>query len=75
MARAKGLSSSRVMFDYAAPERDPAQPAPGSRMSLGFVVSGAILVEYVFNYPGVGYMLLRGGAERGLRAACRRCSC
>jgi peptide/nickel transport system permease protein len=27
-------------------------------MSLGFVVSGAILVEYVFNYPGVGYMLL-----------------
>jgi peptide/nickel transport system permease protein len=28
-------------------------------MSLGFVVSGAILVEYVFNYPGVGYMLLQ----------------
>ena len=27
-------------------------------MSLGFVVSGAILVEYVFNYQGVGYMLL-----------------
>ncbi|MGD0082543.1 MAG: ABC transporter permease subunit, partial [Acidimicrobiales bacterium] len=24
----------------------------------GFVVSGAILVEYVFNYPGVGWMLL-----------------
>jgi peptide/nickel transport system permease protein len=23
------------------------------------VVSGAILVEYVFNYPGVGYMLLQ----------------
>jgi len=22
-------------------------------------VSGAILVEYVFNYPGVGYMLLQ----------------
>jgi peptide/nickel transport system permease protein len=28
-------------------------------MSLGFVVSGAILIEYVFNYPGVGYMLLQ----------------
>jgi peptide/nickel transport system permease protein len=27
-------------------------------MSLGFVVAGAILVEYVFNYPGLGYMLL-----------------
>jgi peptide/nickel transport system permease protein len=28
-------------------------------MSLGFVVSGAILVEYVFSYPGVGYMMLQ----------------
>ena len=28
-------------------------------MSLGFVISGAILVEYVFNYPGVGFMLLQ----------------
>jgi peptide/nickel transport system permease protein len=28
-------------------------------MSLGFVVSGAILIEYVFNYPGVGFMLLQ----------------
>jgi peptide/nickel transport system permease protein len=28
-------------------------------MSMGFVVSGAILIEYVFNYPGVGYMLLQ----------------
>ncbi len=28
-------------------------------MSLGFVVSGAILVEYVFNYPGVGWMFLQ----------------
>jgi peptide/nickel transport system permease protein len=27
-------------------------------MSLGFVISGAILVEYVFNYPGVGFLLL-----------------
>ena len=30
----------------------------GFAMSLGFVVGGAILVEFVFNYPGVGYMLL-----------------
>jgi len=27
-------------------------------MSLGFVVSGAIVVEYVFNYPGLGTLLL-----------------
>jgi peptide/nickel transport system permease protein len=30
----------------------------GFAMSLGFVVSGAIVVEYVFNYPGLGTMLL-----------------
>ena len=27
-------------------------------LALGFVVSGAVLVEYVFNYPGLGWMLL-----------------
>jgi peptide/nickel transport system permease protein len=27
-------------------------------MSVGFVLSGAILVEFVFNYPGLGYELL-----------------
>jgi len=28
-------------------------------MSLGFVVGGAILIEEVFNYQGVGYLLLQ----------------
>jgi peptide/nickel transport system permease protein len=31
----------------------------GFAMSLGFIVGGAILVEYVFNYPGVGWMFLQ----------------
>jgi peptide/nickel transport system permease protein len=58
MARAKGLPSRRIMFDYAA--RNAILPnLTGFAMSLGFVVGGAILVEYVFNYPGVGYMLLQ----------------
>jgi peptide/nickel transport system permease protein len=58
MARAKGLPSRRIMFDYAA--RNAILPnLTGFAMSLGFVVSGAILIEYVFNYPGVGYMLLQ----------------
>ena len=57
MARAKGLSSRRIMFDYAG--RNAVLPnLTGFGMSLGFVISGAILVEYVFAYPGVGYMLL-----------------
>ena len=28
-------------------------------LSLGFVVSGALLTEIVFNYPGIGYALLQ----------------
>jgi peptide/nickel transport system permease protein len=57
MARAKGLPSWRIMVSYAA--RNAILPnLTGFAMSLGFVVSGAILVEYVFNYPGVGNMLL-----------------
>ena len=66
MARAKGLSPARIMFAYAG--RNAVLPnLTGFAMSLGFVVSGAILVEYVFSYPGVGYMLLSSGGERGLR--------
>lgn len=58
MARAKGLKSGRIMLDYAA--RNAMLPnLTGFAMSLGFVVGGAILIEYVFNYPGVGYMLLQ----------------
>lgn len=58
MARAKGLPGRRIMLDYAA--RNAVLPnLTGFAMSLGFVVSGAILIEDVFNYPGVGYMLLQ----------------
>jgi peptide/nickel transport system permease protein len=58
MARAKGLPNRRVMLDYAA--RNAILPnLTGFAMSLGFVVGGAILIEYVFDYPGVGFMLLQ----------------
>ena len=57
MGRAKGLSTRRIMFQYAG--RNAVLPnLAGFAMSLGFVISGAILIEYVFNYPGLGYMLL-----------------
>ena len=58
MAQAKGLPGRRIMLDYAA--RNAVLPnLTGFAMSLGFVVGGAILIEYVFDYPGVGYMLLQ----------------
>jgi len=58
MARAKGLRPKRILWQYAG--RNALLPnLTGFAMSLGFVISGAILVEYVFNYPGVGFMLLQ----------------
>jgi peptide/nickel transport system permease protein len=58
MARAKGLPGWRIMFDYAA--RNAILPnLTGFAMSLGFVIGGAILIEEVFNYQGLGYLLLQ----------------
>jgi peptide/nickel transport system permease protein len=57
MAQAKGIRPWKVMWHYAG--RNAMLPnLTGFGMALGFVVSGAVLVEYVFNYPGVGWMLL-----------------
>ena len=56
LAEAKGLSKARISFVYAA--RNAILPSLASfALSLGFVVSGAILVEIVFSYPGIGYVL------------------
>jgi peptide/nickel transport system permease protein len=58
MAQAKGLSDRRVMLIYAA--RNAILPSiTGFAMSLGFVVGGALVVELVFAYPGMGFTLLR----------------
>jgi len=56
-AEAKGLSPMRVMLTYAA--RNAVLPSvTGFAISLGFVVSGSIVAEKVFSYPGIGNALL-----------------
>jgi peptide/nickel transport system permease protein len=58
MAQAKGLSQRRVMFSYAA--RNALLPnVTGFGMALGFVLSGSLLTEIVFSYPGQGYLLVQ----------------
>lgn len=58
MAEAKGLPERRIMLTYAA--RNAILPNITSfALSLGFVVSGALLTEIVFSYPGIGYALLQ----------------
>lgn len=57
MAEAKGLSQNRVMFSYAA--RNALLPnITAVGMALGFVISGALVTETVFAYPGLGFQLL-----------------
>jgi peptide/nickel transport system permease protein len=56
-AQAKGLPNRRVVFTYAA--RNALLPQlQGFGLALGFVVSGAIIMEIVFSYPGIGLLLL-----------------
>jgi peptide/nickel transport system permease protein len=56
VAEAKGLSPRRVMTSYAA--RNAILPAvAGFALELGAVVSGSLLVEKVFSFPGVGFVL------------------
>lgn len=57
VAQAKGISQRRIMIMYAA--RNAILPNFASfAVALGLVVSGALLVELVFSYPGIGYVLL-----------------
>jgi peptide/nickel transport system permease protein len=56
-AQAKGLPSRRVVYTYAA--RNALLPQlQGFGLALGFVVSGAIIMEIVFSYPGIGLLLV-----------------
>jgi peptide/nickel transport system permease protein len=56
-AQAKGLRNRRVVFTYAA--RNALLPQlQGFGLALGFVVSGALVMEIVFAYPGIGLLLL-----------------
>jgi peptide/nickel transport system permease protein len=53
--RAKGLPTRRIKYDYAA--RNAILPnLTGFAMQLGYVLGGAIVIEYLFSYPGLGYL-------------------
>jgi peptide/nickel transport system permease protein len=61
-AAARGLPPRRILVHYAA--RNALLPnVTGFGMALGFVLSGALLTEIVFGYPGQGYLLVQ--AVRG----------
>lgn len=63
MAEAKGLSQNRIMFNYAA--RNAMLPSvTGFGVFFGFVLAGQVLIEQVFAYPGLGFLLVRAVGSR-----------
>jgi peptide/nickel transport system permease protein len=56
IAAAKGLAKPRVIW-YAA--RNAILPSvSGFALAIGFIVSGSLLTEIVFAYPGLGSLLI-----------------
>ena len=56
LAEAKGLPPRRIFFGYGL--RNALLPQlTHLALTLSHIVSGAILVEVIFAYPGVGYRL------------------
>ncbi|MBM7789667.1 ABC transporter permease [Tenggerimyces flavus] len=61
--RARGLSERTIRVSYV--QRNARLPlVTGFAISMGFVVSGSVLVEEIFVYPGVGQLLADALARR-----------
>ncbi|MFI2074317.1 ABC transporter permease [Streptomyces triculaminicus] len=62
-ARLDGLSPRRVLLRHALPGAWPAI-ATGAATSTGMLLGGAVVVETLFNYPGLGTVLAGAVADR-----------
>jgi peptide/nickel transport system permease protein len=61
-AEAKGVSGRRILFRHVL--RNALLPVVGLvGLSLGGVLSGALVVESVFNYPGMGLLFYQAAIE------------
>jgi peptide/nickel transport system permease protein len=59
LAAAKGLRPGRVFWRYAV--RNAVLPqVTALALNIGAIAGGAIVVEYLFSYPGMGYLLYLG---------------
>ena len=56
-AKSKGLKKTKILFRYIL--RNTMLPQiTGLAMSLGTIVNGAFMVEWIFSYPGLGSVLI-----------------
>jgi peptide/nickel transport system permease protein len=59
LAQAKGLRSSRIFWRYGV--RNSILPqVTALALTLGGIIGGSVIVEYIFTYPGMGYLLYQG---------------
>ncbi|WP_218836327.1 ABC transporter permease [Halorarum salinum] len=68
LARAKGLSERTVMIKHAA--RNALIPVvTGAIISLAFLIDGSIIIENVFNWPGMGQLIVDAVLNRDFPVA------
>ena len=65
MARAKGLSEARVVYRHAFLNM-LGKMMPVIGLQMGFLLGGAVYIETVFQWPGLGRMLVDAIAARDL---------
>lgn len=59
LAQAKGLRPQRIFWLYGV--RNALLPQfTALALNLGLIAGGSVLVEYIFAYPGMGYLLYQG---------------
>lgn len=68
MARAKGLSPATVKYKHAA--RNALIPVSTQAIvGVAFIIDGAVIVETVFSWPGVGSLLIEAIKSRNFTVA------
>ena len=72
MARLKGASPSRTVLRHALPNA-VAPIVNVVALNLGYLITGVVIVEVIFVYPGLGQLLVDSVTRRDLpvvQAAC-----
>ncbi|MBD9650321.1 ABC transporter permease [Ensifer sp. ENS09] len=64
-ARAKGMRESRVVLGHALPNAMP-QIITVIGMQMGFLLSGAVLTETIFSWPGIGLAMYQAISTRDI---------
>jgi ABC-type dipeptide/oligopeptide/nickel transport systems, permease components len=63
MGIAKGVPDRKIMFGYGA--RNALLPVVTSlAMQIGFLLGGSLIIEQVFNYPGLGQIMVMAISRR-----------